>query len=157
MVGADIDIIETVEMVTQVIKCGIGHTKVFCGISHNWQWKWSQFFCDHFHSQLWLIPQKFWVWPIPHLITCVTISTVSIMSMSTATIVTFSTEFFVTNYVFPYGNKGANSLWAVYLSPICFYLKVWIWKVYFIINLHPGLHAGAFDPVVMTKPSCDPQ
>ena len=57
MVGADIDIIETVEMVTQVIKCGIGHTKVFCGISHNWQWKWSQKNCDHFHCQLWLIPQ----------------------------------------------------------------------------------------------------
>ena len=57
MVGVDIDIIETVEMVTQVIKCGIGHTKVFCGISHNWQWKWSQKNCDHFHCQLWLIPQ----------------------------------------------------------------------------------------------------
>ena len=78
------------------------------GTSHNWQWKWSQFFCDHFHSQLWLIPQKFWVWPIPHLITCVTISTVSIMSMSTATIVTFSTEFFVTNYIFP-SLKAKNS------------------------------------------------
>ena len=36
------------------------------------------------------------------MITCVTISTVSIMSMSTATIVTFSTEFFVTNYIFPF-------------------------------------------------------
>ena len=42
MVAVDIDIIETVEMVTQVIKCGFGHTQNFCGISHNWLWKWSQ-------------------------------------------------------------------------------------------------------------------
>ena len=52
MVAVDIDIIETVEMVTQVIKCGIGHTQNFCGISHNWLWKWSQKNCDHFHYNI---------------------------------------------------------------------------------------------------------
>ena len=51
LAAVDIDIIETVEMVTQVIKCGIGHTQNFCGISHNWQWKWSQ--------------KKLWPFPLP--------------------------------------------------------------------------------------------